>query len=255
MGQLEGLLADLPAGEREEALQYYNDYFEDAGPENEEQVITSLGSPRQIAENIKSELSGEKISGTVKASDHALIRADQLTEESAESSLGRAQEAYVRETEKIAEEAWRGESRPEQSIGTTENRSFFSGIPAWGWVLIVLGALVVLPGLFGILAGVAGTLVGLVAAWFGILIAFAAAAFGLFVSALAVAATGVLCAAVSPIACVTLLGLAMLLGGFAILLLMLVIFLAGKVTPAIFRGIWRLVKWVVSLFTGKRKNC
>ena len=32
--ELERLLLDLPAGERKEALQYYNDYFDDAGPEN-----------------------------------------------------------------------------------------------------------------------------------------------------------------------------------------------------------------------------
>ena len=45
MSQLEKLLLYVPIQEREEALQYYNDYFEDAGPEREQEVIASLGSP------------------------------------------------------------------------------------------------------------------------------------------------------------------------------------------------------------------
>ena len=50
--KLEGLLSGLPESEREEALMYYNDYFDDAGPENEAAVIEKLGSPGQVAESI-----------------------------------------------------------------------------------------------------------------------------------------------------------------------------------------------------------
>lgn len=45
MKELEQLLMDLPVDERREAIQYYNDYFDDAGPENEAWVINELGSP------------------------------------------------------------------------------------------------------------------------------------------------------------------------------------------------------------------
>ena len=58
MNALERLLADISVGEREEALQYYNDYLNDAGVENEEDVINSLGSPEKVAANIKAGLSG-----------------------------------------------------------------------------------------------------------------------------------------------------------------------------------------------------
>ena len=78
MSQLEVLLADIPASEREEALQYYNDYFEDAGAENEPDVIQSLGSPRAIAENIKAEIKGEIIPDTARAADHALTKYGQI---------------------------------------------------------------------------------------------------------------------------------------------------------------------------------
>ena len=49
MRQLEELLSDISPNEREEALQYYNDYFNDAGRENEQEVIAALGSPEQVA--------------------------------------------------------------------------------------------------------------------------------------------------------------------------------------------------------------
>ena len=53
MRQLEELLSDISPSEREEALQYYNDYFNDAGKENEQEVIKALGSPGQVAQIVK----------------------------------------------------------------------------------------------------------------------------------------------------------------------------------------------------------
>lgn len=53
MRRLEELLADISPSEREEALQYYNDYINDAGRENEAEAIRSLGAPEQVAKSIK----------------------------------------------------------------------------------------------------------------------------------------------------------------------------------------------------------
>ena len=39
MRELDALLQGISKEEREEAMQYYNDYFDDAGSENEEKVI------------------------------------------------------------------------------------------------------------------------------------------------------------------------------------------------------------------------
>ena len=43
MRELEYLLRDIPANEREDALAYYENYFDEAGAENEQQVIKELG--------------------------------------------------------------------------------------------------------------------------------------------------------------------------------------------------------------------
>lgn len=45
-------LSPLPEREREAAVKYYNELFDDAGPMNEQAVITSLGSPQNLAHTI-----------------------------------------------------------------------------------------------------------------------------------------------------------------------------------------------------------
>ena len=42
MEELSGLLQDIPEEDRMDALNYYNDYFDDAGAENEKNVIGDL---------------------------------------------------------------------------------------------------------------------------------------------------------------------------------------------------------------------
>lgn len=50
--QLAALLAAMPEAERRDALDYYEEYFDAAGPEKEAQTIQELGSPRNVAEKI-----------------------------------------------------------------------------------------------------------------------------------------------------------------------------------------------------------
>lgn len=57
--QLEQLLRDIPESERREAMEYYQNYFEDAGEEEESRIIEELGSPQEVAASIKKNLFGE----------------------------------------------------------------------------------------------------------------------------------------------------------------------------------------------------
>ncbi len=59
MRALEAALADAPADERDAALQYYNDYLDDAGEEDEERVIEALGDPATLARSICKDALGE----------------------------------------------------------------------------------------------------------------------------------------------------------------------------------------------------
>lgn len=58
MAELERLLADMPEEERQAAVQYYADYFADAGEANEAEVIRELGSPGKVAESIRADYYG-----------------------------------------------------------------------------------------------------------------------------------------------------------------------------------------------------
>lgn len=56
MTRLAALLQDVPVAERRDAMKYYNDYFDDAGAENEQEVISELESPEKVAATIKADL-------------------------------------------------------------------------------------------------------------------------------------------------------------------------------------------------------
>lgn len=61
--ELSGLLQDISREEREEALQYYADYFDEAGPEREQDCIVELGSPAKVAAQIREGLGGDLDAG------------------------------------------------------------------------------------------------------------------------------------------------------------------------------------------------
>ena len=56
MQQLARLLSDISESERQEALDYYESYFDDAGEDLSEEVIRELGSPEKVASIIKADL-------------------------------------------------------------------------------------------------------------------------------------------------------------------------------------------------------
>lgn len=59
MEELSFLLSDINDDERREALLFYENYFDEAGKENEEKVICELGDPSRVAAMIKDGLSGQ----------------------------------------------------------------------------------------------------------------------------------------------------------------------------------------------------
>ncbi len=263
MSQLESYLADIPAAEREEALQYYNDYFEDAGAENEPSVISSLGSPREIADNIKAELKGEAIPTSASAGDHAVTKYGQIvpagevkTEESAESARSQAAGGQSGSFGGTGGAGGQGGFRGFGGFGGAGGQGGFGGgfagagaavkemghkLPLWAWIVLLIVLITVAPAIFGVLAGIFGAAVGVIAAWFSIIIAFGAAGFGLIVSGIVTSIVSILCITVEPIVMVLVLGVGLLLVSIGMLLMMLAVWMAGTATP-------KLIKWVGSFF-------
>ena len=75
METLSRLLQDIPEEDRIDALKYYNDYFDDAGSENEQNVIEELESPEKVAMKIKADREDTedgKEGGTEKTTEEAI---------------------------------------------------------------------------------------------------------------------------------------------------------------------------------------
>ncbi len=205
MKQLESLLQNISASEREEALQYYNDYFNDAGAENEQDVIEALGNPAKVAENIKRDLFGsgygESVYHRVAAGDKAIVE-------------------YTK-----------------QPIENTQKENQLStGII----VLIVILCILASP----FLAGVLATIAGILAAWASLILGFGIVAVSFFIVMIVLIVVGIMCMFHTPLAGVAVFGVGLFCGGLGILFMMLTVAMAGIATPAIFKGIANLCrKW------------
>ena len=63
MQAFQNALYDVPSEERDAALEYYNDYLDDAGPEKEEQILQEWGSPERLAQSIRGGMNGKLENG------------------------------------------------------------------------------------------------------------------------------------------------------------------------------------------------
>ena len=89
METLSRLLQDIPEEDRIDALKYYNDYFDDAGSENEQNVIEELESPE--SGNVSASLKAQNASS---GKDHS--ESDENENNSANS-----QDAWKRREKKL----------------------------------------------------------------------------------------------------------------------------------------------------------
>lgn len=58
MKELAYLLQDIQDDDRDDAFQYYTDYFDEAGPDKESEIIRELGSPERVAAIIRADIAG-----------------------------------------------------------------------------------------------------------------------------------------------------------------------------------------------------
>lgn len=245
MSQLETLLQNIAATEREEAIQYYNDYFDDAGKENEQAVIEALGSPARVAENIKKDLlgaaGGNNAAGKVKASDRVLMeygKSDQSGKDSQEA--GNSQGGHYTQ---YSGNAYAGGSyskaRPVYAEPVKDNR-----MPAWLIALVATVLILLSPAILGAVLTVIGVLGGGLITWFALILGFGVAALGLFIAFITLIVTGIICLYANPWVGVAMLGGGLMCGCMGILFLMLTVAMAGIATPAICRGIGRIFGFI-----------
>lgn len=72
--QLETYLNKLPEADRIEAMDYFKELFDDAGTEGEEELIASLGTPKEAAHDVLSNLLDKKVNeGPAQKNDRQLL--------------------------------------------------------------------------------------------------------------------------------------------------------------------------------------
>ena len=94
--RLSFLLKDLPEEEIEDAIAYYEDYFEEAGEEKEEQVIKELGSPEKIAKMIRDSVQENQASSEYTEEGYRQETYEDYQQMSRKGSQTRQQMAYER---------------------------------------------------------------------------------------------------------------------------------------------------------------
>lgn len=71
--QLDTYLMKLPQSDRIEAMDYFKELFDDAGPEGEEELMASLGSPKEAAHDILTSLLDKKLNDEAPRKNRAQI--------------------------------------------------------------------------------------------------------------------------------------------------------------------------------------
>lgn len=234
MRRLEELLSDISPSEREEALQYYNDYFNDAGRENEQSVMEALGSPEQVAEIVKEGLGDGTVQGEFTehgfASNSADTHKNEVVKRSGDSQESNTAEANFQKTAQSEKEK--------------------NGLPTWAIILIVIACIICSPVILGAAGSLLGVLVGIAAAILGIIVGFAATAIVLYIAAVALVIAGIGCIFTTPIGAMGMIGGGFICAAIGILFMLLTVFIAGKCVPGICQGIAYIFR---SLF-GRKKG-
>lgn len=211
LSQLERLLYDIPVQEREEALEYYNGYFDDAGNEKEAEVIQELGSPGKVAAIIKADLSGNE-------ADY-----EEYTEQGYQD-VRFDEKDMLKETNHYHQE----ESRYGQH--TQKKRSGLT----WGLVIVLV--ILTSPIWAGGGLGILGVLFGLIVGVLGIIAAIGIGGAALLIAGITAIVLAIIRLISSPGIFLIVAGGGMVAVAIAILILLVFLWIVGKGFPIVFRG-------------------
>lgn len=254
MKQLARLLDDLPREEKIEILKYYNGYFDDAGAENEEEIIAQLGSPEKVAAEVKAgmelDFAGEQAE---------TFGQETCAQEENVFTFGQTGEQTSTKTEQAEDTSSYEEE--DTSSNVTEGRSSYeyeSQPPIqhkkrnkWMILAVIAGLLVTFPvwiGLLGMVIGLLGSLLGLFGGAIGVIVSLVVGLFSLLIGlvggAVGCVVSGVTMLLTAPITGVLSLAVGIFLLGLLLLVGLLIGLIFGKIVPGIVSGIGKLIRGV-----------
>ena len=231
MEELQILLGELPAEEREEAIRYYESYFEEAGADKEQAVLEELGSAGRIAAQILRDYRMENQGGI-------------YTEQGYQEEDREKQSPVCFTGEKSSTEENSTAGSPEGS-GITITKKKMSGGTL---VVVILIAILTFPIWISVLATAFGLLMGLFGACIGITFGFGAGGICCLIGGVAAFAIGVAKCFTVPIV------------GAGLIAIGLLVFGIGCLMIALVGGVVKMTIWIVKsvlnllsrLFHGKK---
>lgn len=251
MKELAYLLQDVTEDEKQDAIQYYSDYFDEAGPEKEGEILKELQSPERVAALIRAELAGHlEESGEFTDSGYAderfrdpgfqVAKRLDLPEAAGQTAAGGGNKTAFRHDA----------VQPDgpQAAQPLPPRRTSRGLKLLLWIILIIVA-------FPLLLGIGGGLLGILITLAGVL---AAALFGLAALSLASLIGGIVMIPMGLFGLIASLadglltfgtGLALIGGG--LLLLALSILFYGKFIPFLFCS---LIDFLSRLFHRRREH-
>ena len=207
LSELEQLLSDISKTEREEALQYYREYFEDANISDEE-VIEQLGSASMVANSIREELADKEVT---------------------------AQQSATKEQ-------WSGFEKSEESGERNQEEKVKDGMEPLVIAALVALAILLSPVIIGAVATIFAVIVSIIASVFAIFVTVVACTVAFAVGAFAALVLAVINALVSPLLAVFLVGCCLLLTGLCFLSILATTKMVTFVIPKFVTVLMKLCK-------------
>lgn len=261
MSRLTALLQDVPPAEREEAIAYYNEYFDDAGEGNEEGVIAALGSPEELARSIKAGLLDGGSGGEFTESGfHGYEQRNKNQIMSTNQRQAGGQNGA--QTDGFQGNPYGQQGNSYQQAGSTAgaNGSYGqqanagnNGYGSYGQqnpqgrpqkkpmtggqiALIIVLAVLLSPVWIGVLGGLFGGGVGILAGLLGVFIAFLAVGVVLTVVGIALVIAGFVAMFGAPLGGLSMIGGGLIMVAVGLVFVWLMVLVVGTAIPALFRG-------------------
>ncbi len=262
MSRLTALLQDVPPAEREEAIAYYNEYFDDAGEGNEAGVIAALGSPEELAKAIKAglfdggnegEFTESGFHGYEQRNKNQLMSTEEAQSGEQTDGTGNTygQQANGGGNAYGQQMNGGGNAYGQQTAGagsaygyqqqTGNGQRNGQGIPqkkpmTGGQIaLIIVLAVLLSPVWIGVLGGLFGGGVGILAG-FGIFLAFLVVGVVLTVVGVALALAGFVAMFGAPLGGLSMIGGGLVMVAVGLVFVWLMVLVVGTAIPALFRG-------------------
>lgn len=261
MSRLTALLQDVPPAEREEAIAYYNEYFDDAGEGNEEGVIAALGSPEELARSIKAGLlDGGNAGEFTESGFHSYEQRNKnqvmsTNQQQADGQNGAHTGGFQgnpygqqgNSYQQAGSTAWANGSYGQQANAGNNGYGSYDQQNPQGRpkkkpmtggqiVLIIVLAVLLSPVWIGVLGGLFGGGVGILAGLLGVFIAFLVVGVVLTVVGIALVIAGFVAVFGAPLGGLSLIGGGLIMVAVGLVFVWLMVLVVGTAIPTLFRG-------------------